>query len=118
MPDGVSEETRVANQQISINESEDYTMKPYNVRAVFQYQRMVTVQAKSEEEALEKMKMVVCETDPIRFEEDDLISCDIAIEGKDKEEVQQQERYICEEACQECIFECPVCGGCLCEGEE
>lgn len=93
-------------------------MKPYDVRVTFQYQKLVTIQAKTEEEALEKMKMVVCETDLMRFEEDDLISCDVKVEGGNMTEGQYKETDICEESCKECVFECLVCGGCLCAGEE
>lgn len=97
----------------------EYSCKPYEVRITFEYQRVEIVHASSPEKAIEKMKMVVCDTDLIQFkDEDDLMECKVTIDGEDDIKTYPDDPNFVKEWCEECIFDYPNCDRCLCdEGE-
>ena len=94
-------------------------MKKYDVTLTAHYQKTVSVYAESPEQAKEKTKIILFDTDLINFTDGDFIcggakineSCEGGAENTDEEEANEDER------CSDCPYFCPVCGECMCEDE-
>ena len=72
-------------------------MKNYDVTLTAHYEKTVSVCADSPEQAAEKVKIILFDTDLIEF--------------SDEEELSE------EDDCSDCPYFCPVCGKCLYEDE-
>ena len=82
------------------------------------YEKTVSVCADSPEQAAEKVKIILFDTDLIEFSDEDFVcgeakineSCEDGAEDSDEEANE-------DECCSDCPYFCPVCGECLYEDE-
>lgn len=94
-------------------------MKKYDVTLTGQYEKTISVYAESPEEAKEKTKIILFDTDLIRFSDEDFVcgEADITEENEDDFEENEVTDEDMEEDCSGCPYFCPVCGECLYEDE-
>ncbi len=93
-------------------------MKNYDVTLTAHYEKTVSVCADSPEQAAEKVKIILFDTDLIEFSDEDFVcgeakineSCEDGAEDSDEEANE-------DECCSDCPYFCPVCGECLYEDE-
>lgn len=93
-------------------------MQKYNVTVEAHHEKQITVYANTVEEAGSIVQTILNSTDLIQFEKEDISYGRATINEELEQENGEQEPYVCEESCSECIFRCQTCGGCLVEGEE
>ena len=94
-------------------------LKKYDVTLTAHYQKTVSVYAESPEQAKEKTKIILFDTDLINFADEDFVcgeakineACEDGAENTDEEKANEDER------CSDCPYFCPVCGECMCEDE-
>ena len=94
-------------------------MKNYDVTLTAHYEKTVSVCADSSEQAAEKVKIILFDTDLIEFSDEDFVCGEAKInesyeggaEDSDEEEANE------DECCSDCPYFCPVCGECLYEDE-
>ncbi len=93
-------------------------MNKYNVTLTAHYEKTVSVFADSPEQAQEKMKIILFDTDLIDFTDEDFVCGEAFIANEngcvDCEAVSEDCN---EDDCSGCDYLCPVCGCCMC-GEE
>ena len=87
-------------------------MKKYAVTLTGHYEKTISVYADTPEQAAEKVKIILFDTDLISFSEEDFVCGEAKIEDADKEECMNHED------CSGCPYLCPACGECLCEYED
>ena len=99
-------------------------MKKYDVTLTAHYQKTVSVCAESPEQAKEKTKIILFDTDLINFTDDDFVcgEADIAEADEDGEKEidpsdEDEDECLKHEDCSECPYFCPVCGECVYEDE-
>ena len=95
-------------------------MKKYDVTLKGHYEKTISVYAESPEEAKEKTKIILFDTDLIQFSDEDFVcgEADITEENEDDfEENEVADEYMEDEDCSACPYFCPVCGECLYEDE-
>ena len=93
-------------------------MKNYDVTLTAHYEKTVSVCADSPEQAAEKVKIILFDTDLIEFSDEDFVcgeakineSCEDGAEDSDEEANE-------DECCSDCPYFCPVCGECMYEDE-
>lgn len=91
-------------------------MKNYDVTLTAHYEKTVSVCADSPEQAAEKVKIILFDTDLIEFSDEDFVcgeakineSCEDGAEDSDEEANE-------DECCSDCPYFCLVCGECLYE---
>lgn len=88
-------------------------MKKYDVTLTGHYEKTISVYAESPEEAKEKTKIILFDTDLIQFSDEDFVcgEADITEENEVTDEDMEGED------CSGCPYFCPVCGECLYEDE-
>ena len=95
-------------------------MKKYDVTLTAHYRKTVSVYAESPEQAKEKTKIILFDTDLINFTDDGFVCGEADItesltEGcEDNEDEEECLEY---EDCSECPYFCPVCQECMYEDE-
>lgn len=95
-------------------------MKKYDVTLTGHYEKTISVYAESPEEAKEKTKIILFNTDLIQFSDEDFVcgEADITEENEgDFEENEVTDEDMEDEDCSGCPYFCPVCGECLYEDE-
>lgn len=95
-------------------------MKKYDVTLTGHYEKTISVYAESPEEAKEKTKIILFDTDLIQFSDEDFVcgEADITEENEgDFEENEVTDEDMEDEDCSGCPYFCPVCGECLYEDE-
>ena len=94
-------------------------MKKYDVTLTAHYQKTVSVYAESPEQAKEKTKIILFDTDLINFTDDDFVcgEADITEHSEDGLDDTDEEELSEEYDCSDCPYFCPVCGECLYEDE-
>ena len=94
-------------------------MKKYDVTLTAHYQKTVSVYAESPEQAKEKTKIILFDTDLINFTDDDFVcgEADITEHSEDGLDDTDEEELSEEDNCLDCPYFCPVCGECLYEDE-
>lgn len=94
-------------------------MKKYDVILTAHYQKTVSVYAESPEQAKEKTKIILFDTDLINFTDDDFVcgEADITEHSEDGLDDTDEEELSEENDCSDCPYFCPVCGECLYEDE-
>ena len=93
-------------------------MKKYEVTLTAHYEKTISVYAESPEEAREKLKTVLFDTDLVKFSEADFVCGEADIADADKtepEETDIEDKCLEHEECSECPYYCPVCGECMYE---
>ena len=78
-------------------------LKKYDVTLTAHYRKTVCVYAESPEQAKEKTKIILFDTDLINFTDDDFVC------GEAENTLQENED------CSDCPYFCPVCGECMYE---
>lgn len=95
-------------------------MKKYDVTLTGHYEKTISVYAESPEEAKEKTKIILFDTDLIQFSNEDFVcgEADITEENEgDFEDNEFADEDMEDEDCSGCPYFCPVCGECLYEDE-
>lgn len=95
-------------------------MKKYDVTLTGHYEKTISVYAESPEEAKEKTKIILFDTDLIQFSNEDFVcgEADITEENEgDFEDNEFTDEDMEDEDCSGCPYFCPVCGECLYEDE-
>ena len=80
-------------------------MKKYAVTLTGHYEKTISVYADTTEQAAEKVKIILFDTDLISFSEEDFVCGD-------------EDECMNHEDCSGCPYLCPACGECLCEYED
>ena len=85
-------------------------MKKYDVTLTAHYRKTVCVYAESPEQAKEKTKIILFDTDLINFSEADITEqSEDGLDGAGENTLQENED------CSDCPYFCPVCGKCMYE---
>ena len=87
-------------------------MKKYDVTLTAHYQKTVSVYAESPEQAKEKTKIILFDTELINFTDDDFVCGEADITDVAGENTLQEN-----EDCSDCPYFCPVCGECMYEDD-
>ena len=94
-------------------------MKQYDVTLTGHFEKTVSIYAESPEQAAEKLKIILFDTDLIQFSDKDFVcgEADIKDENEDGGEESASENEAMEDiCCPDCPYFCPVCGECMYEG--
>ena len=94
-------------------------LKKYDVTLTAHYRKTVCVYAESPEQAKEKTKIILFDTDLINFTDDGFVcgEADITEHSEDGLDDTDEEELSEEDDCSDCPYFCPVCGKCLYEDE-
>lgn len=95
-------------------------MKKYDVTLTGHYEKTISVYAESPEEAKEKTKIILFDTDLIQFSDEDFVYGEADIAEKNEDDFEDNEvtdEDMEDEDCSGCPYFCPVCGECLYENE-
>lgn len=96
-------------------------MKQYEVTLTGHFEKTVSIYADSPEQAAEKLKIILFDTDLVRFSDGDFVcgEADIKDENEDGCEEMESEGGGFENGdCSDCPYFCLVCGECMYEGED
>ena len=100
-------------------------MKKYAVTLTGHYEKTISVYADTPEQAAEKVKIILFDTDIISFSEEDFVCGEAKIEdageedGKEKDMPDEDEdECMKHEDCSGCPYLCSACGECLYEYED
>ena len=94
-------------------------MKNYDVTLNAHYEKTISVCADSPEQAAEKVKIILFDTDLIEFSDEDFVCGEADITGQSEDSLDS----VCEntlqenEDCSDCPYFCPVCGECMYEDD-
>lgn len=95
-------------------------MKKYDVTLTGRYEKTISIYADSPEQAAEKVKIILFDTDLIEFSDEDFACGEIDIEDADEDECEEraaEDEDMEDDRCPDCPYFCPVCGECRCEDE-
>ena len=94
-------------------------LKQYDVTLTGHFEKTVSIYADSPEQAAEKLKIILFDTDLIQFSDKDFVcgEADIKDENEDGGEENAAENEDMEDVCcPDCPCFCPMCGECCCGG--
>lgn len=94
-------------------------MKKYDVTLTGHYEKTISVYADSPEQAAEKVKIILFDTDLIGFSDEDFVCGEANIEDADEgscEECAAEDGDTEDGCCSGCPYFCSVCGECMYEG--
>ena len=94
-------------------------LKKYDVTLTAHYRKTVCVYAESPEQAKEKTKIILFDTDLINFTDDDFVcgEADITEQREDGLDGAGENTPQENEDCSDCPYFCPVCGECMYEDD-
>lgn len=98
-------------------------MKKYDVTLTGHYEKTISVYADSPEQAAEKVKIILFDTDLIEFSDEDFVCGEADIAEADEcdedgcEETEGEDECLEHEDCSDCPYYCPMCGECMYEDE-
>ena len=93
-------------------------MKKYEVTLTANYEMTISIYAESPDEAREKLKTVLFDTDLVSFSDADFVCGEADITDPLKngsEETDIEDECLKHEDCSECPYFCPMCGECRLE---
>ncbi len=100
-------------------------MKKYNVTLTGHYEKTISVYADSPEQAAEKVKIILFDTDLIHFSDEDFVCGEADIQDADEDSKTESEaddedgdECLKHEDCSDCPYFCPMCGECRLEDED
>ncbi|MCD7827257.1 MAG: hypothetical protein LUG85_01795 [Clostridiales bacterium] len=100
-------------------------MKKYDVTLTGHYKKTIAVYAKSPEQAAEKVRIILCNTDLIDFSDEDFDYGEADIQEADEDRTAEnraddecENENIEDDCCWECPYFCPVRGECRLEDED
>lgn len=90
-------------------------MKHYDVTLTAHYEKTISIYADSPEQAQEKLKTVLFDTDLVEFSDEDFVCgdaeisehCEDGLDDTDDKEASEKDD------CSDCPYFCPVCGACM-----
>lgn len=94
-------------------------MKQYDVTLTGHFEKTVSIYAESPEQVVEKLKIILFDTDLVQFSYKDFVcgEADIKDENEDDGEEHSAKNGELEDAfCSDCPCFCPMCGECCCGG--
>ena len=92
-------------------------MKQYDVTLTGHFEKTVSIYADSPEQAAEKLKIILFDTDLIQFTDKDFVcgEADIKDENEDGcEEMESEDGGLEDGDSSDCPCFCPMCGECCC----
>ena len=98
-------------------------MKKYDVTLTGHYEKTISVYADSTEQAAEKVKTILFDTDLIEFSDEDFVCGEADIQDADKDGMEENgvktegEDECLGQDCSDCPYFCPVCQECMYEDE-
>lgn len=98
-------------------------MKKYDVMLTGHYEKTISVYADSPEQAVEKVKIILFDTDLIEFSDEDFSCGEADIAEADEceedgcEENADEDEEMEDACCSDCPYFCPVRGECMYEDE-
>ena len=95
-------------------------MKKFEVTLTGHYEKTISVYADSPEQAAEKVKIILFDTDLIDFSDEDFVCGGADIQDADEdgcEEHAAENGDMEDDCCSDCPYFCPVCGECMYEDE-
>ncbi len=95
-------------------------MKKFEVTLTGHYEKTISVYADSPEQAAEKVKIILFDTDLIDFSDEDFVCGGADIQDADEdgcEERAAEDGDMEDDCCSDCPYCCPVCGECMYEDE-
>ena len=98
-------------------------MKNYDATLTAHYEKTVSVCADSPEQAAEKVKIILFDTDLIEFSDEDFVCGEADIVEADEceeggcEENADENVDMEDACCSNCPYYCPMCGECMYEDE-
>lgn len=100
-------------------------MKKYDVTLTGHYEKTISVYADSPEQAAEKVKIVLFDTDLIEFSDEDFVCGEADIQDADEDGMEEngaddegEDECLENEDCSDCPYYCPMCGECMYEDED
>lgn len=96
-------------------------MKKYDVTLTGHYEKTIAVYAESPEQAAEKVRIILCDTDLIDFSDEDFDYGEADIQEADEdgcEEAEAEDEDMENGCCSDCPYFCPMCGECRLEDED
>ena len=94
-------------------------LKQYEVTLTGHFEKTVSIYAESPEQAAEKLKIILFDTDLVQFSDKDFVcgEADIKDESEDGSEEYSAKNVELEDVCcSDCPYFCPMCGECCYEG--
>lgn len=98
-------------------------MKKYDVTLTGHYEKTISVYADSPEQAAEKVKIILFDTDLIEFSDEDFVCGEADIQDADEcnedgcEESADEAEDMENACCSGCPYYCQMCGECMYEDE-
>lgn len=92
-------------------------MNQYEVTLTGNYEKTISVRAKSPVHAREKIETILFDTNLINFTDDDFVCGEASIANPNEDECEENGESLKDGCCSECAYCCPVCGNCMCEDE-
>lgn len=100
-------------------------MKKYDVTLTGHYEKTISVYADSPEQAAEKVKIILFDTDLIEFSDEDFACGEANIQDADEDGTEEngaddegEDECLENEDCSDCPYYCPMCGECMYEDED
>lgn len=96
-------------------------MKQYEVTLTGHYEKNISVYADSPEQAAEKLKVILFDTDLIDFSDKDFAYGEADIKEADEdgcEEHSAEDEDVEDDCCSDCPYFCLMCGECMYEDED
>ena len=100
-------------------------MKKYDVTLTGHYEKTISVYANSPEQAAEKVKIVLFDTDLIEFSDEDFVCGEADIQDADEDGMKEngaddegEDECMENDDCSDCPYYCPMCGECMHEDED
>ena len=100
-------------------------MKQYEVTLTGHYEKTISVYADSPEQAAEKLRIILFDTDLIDFSDEDFVCGEADITEADEDGEKEidpsdddEDECLKHEDCSECPYFCPMCGECRLEDED
>lgn len=91
-------------------------LKKYDVTLTAHYRKTLSVYAESPEQAKEKTKIILFDTDLINFTDDDFVCGEADITEQSEDGLDSADENTLQEN-EDCPYFCPVCGECMYEDD-
>ena len=89
-------------------------MNKYEITLTAQYEKTVTVFAKTPAHAREKIETILFDTDLIDFKDENFVCGEVYIYCQNTPDPEDEPFP----ECADCCYACPKCGACMCDGED
>lgn len=89
-------------------------MKEYKAKLNAHYGKTISIYADDPEQAAEKLKTVLFDTDAVQFTEEDFVHGKADITDAHKQstkEMESKDRFLKDGCCSDCLCQCAICRG-------